>query len=543
MIVNFLSKGSNTDGKSARRRKYNNSKKPCPCNEKSNKDSESTNCNLDNLEESDSISSNEAIMIDLIHSSQEATTTSKNYQGNNNTITKETDTSIEICDSNSDLDFLQSNQVIETEDLNKYFDEHIEFGNFDAFEVSCHPMRQDTLIVPKSKSTADSDVFQGISTDSDSRFPERFKAESFGDIEFTNDKEDDVSNTDEICSVFGPTRFDDNIYDNSCNMYQVDTINKRLLTIKAQPILAEKDIEKEAPSKRKNKDYNKASEILRNTLAEKSHSLTVSEKKFLKELIETKGFSNDAESVQDIEMASATLQNNKLFPLLANSQKSELALDKAVDNNPELINNEEKKTEKRKWDLNRKGELLTPYDLIHSKGSIQSDISTLTSVTYLSEPSISCSNQPRCEEKVASYRSANVYRNDVVHHPMTDNTASEVLTRYDGWVDYVEADLDDDISQNCFKIIGTFANDPSCKPHVLSPPLMEALQGFLPYSLSQNNFWLKYSLVRDVSMISDFLNHIFQLSLFSIFQKPILLNKRGPPQSLFKQSVGHQIKL
>lgn len=50
---------------------------------------------------------------------------------------------------------------------------------------------------------------------------------------------------------------------------------------------------------------------------------------------------------------------------------------------------------------------------------------------------------------------------------------------------------------NPFKILGTSANDTSCHPHVLSPPLMEGLQLFMPESLQEHHYWLKYSLVRD----------------------------------------------
>jgi hypothetical protein len=50
---------------------------------------------------------------------------------------------------------------------------------------------------------------------------------------------------------------------------------------------------------------------------------------------------------------------------------------------------------------------------------------------------------------------------------------------------------------NPFKILGTSADDTSCHPHVLSPPLMEGLQLFMPESLQEHHYWLKYSLVRD----------------------------------------------
>jgi hypothetical protein len=56
-----------------------------------------------------------------------------------------------------------------------------------------------------------------------------------------------------------------------------------------------------------------------------------------------------------------------------------------------------------------------------------------------------------------------------------------------------------------FKILGTCADDQSASPHVLSPPLMESLSGFLPYSKSGENFFLRYSLVRDGASMLTFL--------------------------------------
>ena len=48
-----------------------------------------------------------------------------------------------------------------------------------------------------------------------------------------------------------------------------------------------------------------------------------------------------------------------------------------------------------------------------------------------------------------------------------------------------------------FFIIGTHKRDLRCAPHVLTPPIMAALQKHLPFNCSQSNFWLKYSLLRD----------------------------------------------
>ena len=59
-----------------------------------------------------------------------------------------------------------------------------------------------------------------------------------------------------------------------------------------------------------------------------------------------------------------------------------------------------------------------------------------------------------------------------------------------------------------FKILGTSANDVSCHPHVMSPPLMESLLAFMPEELSNNNYWLKYSLVRDAGNLWTMLRHM-----------------------------------
>lgn len=59
-----------------------------------------------------------------------------------------------------------------------------------------------------------------------------------------------------------------------------------------------------------------------------------------------------------------------------------------------------------------------------------------------------------------------------------------------------------------FRILGTAADDVSCHPHVMSPPLMESLLAFVPESQAQQNFWLKYSLVRDGPSLWTMLRHV-----------------------------------
>ena len=66
---------------------------------------------------------------------------------------------------------------------------------------------------------------------------------------------------------------------------------------------------------------------------------------------------------------------------------------------------------------------------------------------------------------------------------------------------------EDDTIGNTFSILGTSADDPSVQPHVLSPPLMDAIANFLPEELEGQNFWLRYSLVRDGASLDTLRNY------------------------------------
>ena len=59
-----------------------------------------------------------------------------------------------------------------------------------------------------------------------------------------------------------------------------------------------------------------------------------------------------------------------------------------------------------------------------------------------------------------------------------------------------------------FLIFGTSAKDVASMPHVLSPPLMESLSEFLPNSVLGENFWMKYSLVRDGASLDTLLKKV-----------------------------------
>jgi hypothetical protein len=69
--------------------------------------------------------------------------------------------------------------------------------------------------------------------------------------------------------------------------------------------------------------------------------------------------------------------------------------------------------------------------------------------------------------------------------------------------------------QQPFLILGTAADDVSCHPHVLSPPLMESLLQFVPEYNGNDaaeqkglNFWLKYSMVRDGASLWTLLRQV-----------------------------------
>ena len=69
-------------------------------------------------------------------------------------------------------------------------------------------------------------------------------------------------------------------------------------------------------------------------------------------------------------------------------------------------------------------------------------------------------------------------------------------------------EVENKISPVIFSILGTSADDLNCQPHVLSPPMMDALRPFLPFVVQQDNFWLKYSLVRDGASLRCLLSKV-----------------------------------
>jgi len=87
---------------------------------------------------------------------------------------------------------------------------------------------------------------------------------------------------------------------------------------------------------------------------------------------------------------------------------------------------------------------------------------------------------------------------------MNDEYAEEFGFNYKPDVEILDEDEED---RQTFQIIGTDCFDLTAQPHVLSPPLMESLTNFVPESLSAENWWLKYSLVRDGASLETMQNY------------------------------------
>ena len=79
---------------------------------------------------------------------------------------------------------------------------------------------------------------------------------------------------------------------------------------------------------------------------------------------------------------------------------------------------------------------------------------------------------------------------------MKDEYAKEFGFDFVSPVPISETYTEDNIP-NSFQILGTSADDITVQPHVMSPPMMDALMNFLPESIVGQNYWLRYSLVRD----------------------------------------------
>jgi len=59
-----------------------------------------------------------------------------------------------------------------------------------------------------------------------------------------------------------------------------------------------------------------------------------------------------------------------------------------------------------------------------------------------------------------------------------------------------------------YTILATNGKAEDCKPNVLSPYMMNALRKHMPFVVSEDNFWLKYSMTRDGASMRMLLKHV-----------------------------------
>lgn len=84
--------------------------------------------------------------------------------------------------------------------------------------------------------------------------------------------------------------------------------------------------------------------------------------------------------------------------------------------------------------------------------------------------------------------------------PPTGEEPKKTLIRLDGWNFSLR-------EKHPFEIFGLDQDTPQ-QSRVLTPALMEALRGFFPYAVSEDNFWLKFSLVRDGASLRSLLRQV-----------------------------------
>jgi hypothetical protein len=285
-------------------------------------------------------------------------------------------------------------------------------------------------------------------------------------------------------------------------------------------------------------------------------ALTDSERNYLNHLLQA----GDTDSILS---ASERLQDEGIFPKIVEKEPNSYIDEEDVD---EVENDEDREgnmigTTKRDSIIQQElfrlhaSEKFPPSELLHRLNSATRDTNSILDDTS-SRPvsTVSSRNQsPLSEDEIAILQRANsafqrerlemknkTCENDgnchddddddgIVatagdeseNHPHTDNHHHDSWNPFkdlSSWLDGgqgIEVNgtgeplREDMTSAMPFKIMGTSAEDVSCHPHVLSPPLMESLLAFTPENLHQpQNFWLKYSLVRDGGGLLTFLRQV-----------------------------------
>lgn len=196
--------------------------------------------------------------------------------------------------------------------------------------------------------------------------------------------------------------------------------------------------------------YLRACRILKSSLIEKDEALQPSEKIFLASLLLDKAPSKESPTenrMNDVESAAGALRSNPVFV----ATRSEASSSAGPDN--------------------------------HSSNGGQARGLDDASLTPMSEDTLLVHNKQRLPEDELGEE--NRPRKSAL-----SQTSSSLFSRVDE--DYP------------FKILGT----EGFKPTVLTPTVMEALRGFFPYAVSEENFFLKYALERDGAELMALLSKV-----------------------------------
>jgi hypothetical protein len=193
--------------------------------------------------------------------------------------------------------------------------------------------------------------------------------------------------------------------------------------------------------------YLMACRLLKSALIQKETALMPTEKSFLKGLIDESGNAPSEAQVSAIETASHTLLSDPLFQFASSASDARLS---SVD------------SVKAAWSLKREKERANNVQMNRPE--------TVTPVIQSEPPGRKMASTADRETNMSPER-----------QPPSRNES-----------DYP------------FLILGI----QDVRPGVLTPPLMEALRGFFPYGIAEENFWLKFSLERDGASLPSLLSKV-----------------------------------
>lgn len=221
------------------------------------------------------------------------------------------------------------------------------------------------------------------------------------------------------------------------------------------------ELHEETPEEQQARD--KARRRLTETIASRKSQLTVSERVFLKELAR-----NSQISPRDLNTAVDVLKSDPLYKHTGESKTTT-----SLSQDEEDVREEKPPLQN---DASFRTELWTEYSSSRNACTNESE----------REPDPTCAKDTPKEEKKTDV-------NPFVYF-FQQFSARDEQEDFKEDDDSFTLDPEQDIQ---FSILATSVDDEAARPHVLSPPIMDSLRPHLPYSVQQDNFWLKYSLMRD----------------------------------------------